>query len=486
MIKSIIREAGYSSRSIILRDLEIEAETGETVLIAGESGSGKTTYILAVTGVLSNLLRGYVNAEIRVDDLDPLNIDDYRYIPYRVGVVLQDPEKQLTLPTPWDEISFTLENLGYSSEEITKRTSEALDRIGLRNKAFLNTEFLSGGEKRRVVLAASTIHEPGNLFLDEPSASIDPWGIREIRRFIRENKEKRTILVVEHKPGFFIDLIDRVVVISRGEVRSIIDVGKSDLRSIQRDLELSGIDPFVPREIKREPRKILSERKILETKDLVIGYGEEILIENIDLEIYESEIIALVGPNGSGKTTLLKTLLGWLRPLSGDIKILGERVGSSGKRVYRGVFYVPQQPDYLFTSSSVYRELRECSRVSEEDLERIIPWYKEIKYENPYRLSHGQRRWLAISISLLCGGEILLMDEPTAGLDNHLYTALRDLLRDLVNKYKRSVLISTHDPRVIADLADRVYYIDSVKKRIYEEDPGKILRFFGDLIEERI
>ena len=486
MIKSRIIEAGYSQNNVILRNIRVDVSSGEVIMIIGDSGSGKTTYLLAVTGVLSNLLNGYVSGEVRIDEINPLDPYEYRFTPYRVGVVLQDPEKQISMPTPWDEISFVLENLGYSYEEINKRTRNALERISLLDKAFHDIEYLSGGEKRRVVFASSVIHDPNNILLDEPSASIDPWGVRDIRRFVEENKKRdKTIIIVEHKPYYFMKYVDKFLILRNGEIKGVFT--REDLYS--KDLfKKSFLEDIKDKISSRDPRDRYKNNgaKILETKDLCIGYGENILVENIDLELREREVIALVGPNGSGKTTLLKTLLGWNKPLSGQIFISGQELSPKGRRIHRDIFYVPQQPDYLFIRSTVEAELRDSMRLSSEsyDFKRIFPWYDIVAHQSPYKLSHGQRRWLAVLIGLFSGKKVLLLDEPTAGLDEKLYNELILLIKEFVSRYNRSVIISTHDLRVVIDLADKVYYLDKSRRILREISHEEIISLYGELIDE--
>ena len=433
-------------------------------------------------------MNGYIDGNLRINDIDPLDPFEYKFVSHYIGVLLQDPEKQISMPTPWDEISFVLENLGYSYEEIRRRTNDALNKIHLLNKAFHDIEYLSGGEKRKVIFAASTIHDPQNILLDEPSASIDPWGIRDIREFIYENKIRgRTIIIVEHKPYYFMRYVDRIVIIDKGEMKKIID---NDKGSITQRFDKESYLENIQEKLSLIDKKLNTGKKgskILELKDLCVGYGEDTLIKDVNLDLYEKEIVALVGANGSGKTTLLKTLLGWIKPLSGQIIISGKEIPMSKKRrVIRDVFYIPQQPDYLFIRSTVKSELREFINDPRDLLviEELFPWYNETLHKSPYKLSHGQRRWLSILIGILSNRKILLLDEPTAGLDEKLYDKLIKMLRDLVERYNRSIIISTHDLRVIIDLADRIYYVDKDRRIMREVSHEEIVSLYGGLLGE--
>lgn len=170
----MIRRAGYRLDKTVINDIKFSLSGGELLLVVGPSGSGKTTLLLAMTGVLNNLLNGFVEGYVDLSGVNPLTPEDFPKVPKVVGVVLQDPEKQLSMPTPIDEVAFTLENLGFKGfEELLLST---LGRVGLLNKATTPTEYLSGGEKKRLCIAASIIHNPKLVIFDEPTANLDPWG----------------------------------------------------------------------------------------------------------------------------------------------------------------------------------------------------------------------------------------------------------------------------------------------------------------------
>jgi energy-coupling factor transporter ATP-binding protein EcfA2 len=356
MLKYNIRSAGYIVDKPILRDINGLLRDSESVIVAGPSGSGKTTLLLTITGVLNNLLNGWVDGNIVINNVNPLDMDEFTKIPGIIGVVLQDPDKQIAMPTPFDEASFILENLGFSEEEIRDRTLRYLERYGLREKAFKHVEYLSGGEKRRLTFVAAIIHEPKVLLLDEPTASMDPWGIWEVREFIRESRNNsRSIFLVEHKLRYFLDLVDRVIILRNGRIHGVFEsksIGSNELRLFE-ELGIDARPPHI-----KPPRRLSDNSKVLETRSLSIGYrGEEPLIEDIDMCVYRGEIVAIIGPNGSGKTTLLKTLLGALKPISGELFLMGGKLRYRRGRLYRGVFYVPQHPDYLFIESSLEAEV---------------------------------------------------------------------------------------------------------------------------------
>lgn len=466
MIEYNISKAGYIENSKVLRDISSRINEGEVVIITGPSGSGKTTLLLALTGVLTNLLNGWIEGKIIFNNINPLNLDEFMKIPRMIGAVLQDPDKQIAFPTPLDEIMFLLENLGYTRNEAEKIALEVLNKYGLGDKIHVHVELLSGGQKRRLTFASAIAHDPLYLFLDEPTASMDPWGIKQIRDFIIESKKKgKTIILVEHKLRYFIDLADKIQLLLDGKLFQ--EYNNSEFGDDMINyFEKIGVDVKSPR-INTSIEK--PGKTILKIKNLSIGYSRNNpLIRDIELELREGEIIVITGPNGSGKTTLLKTLLGVLPPLDGEIYYFGEKLVYHKNKLFKNIFYVPQQPDYLFLEISLEREVLELSKKTRRDPRIIIekiPWYNKLRNMSPYNLSHGQRRWLSIVIGWAYGSKILLLDEPTTGLDYNLFKQLKQLIMDL-RRQGLSFIIASHDPRVIGELADTVYYIDHVSRKL--------------------
>lgn len=460
-IKAELIEAGFSRNIPVLKNIALDLKDNETVLVLGRSGSGKTTLLLALTGVLPNLLNGYVKGRIALKHLNPLTHDGFINVSKIVGVVLQDPDKQIAMPTPYDEVAFTLENLGYDTEEIYEIVQTILKRFNLLEKAYEESENLSGGEKRKLTLAASIVHNPSILLIDEPTASMDPWGIREVRKYISEYSEAdKTIVVVEHKARYFIDLADRVILLKNGHITGMWKRDELDSNIISY-LQNEGIDSRYPSIHYRKKKSF--GKTLLITRSLSVGYHNNSLIRYADIEVKEGEVVALVGPNGSGKTTLLKTISGLIDSIDGEVVVEGTDINNMKKRErYRYVFYVPQTPDYMFISSSVKEELNiTCglNNIPLGELSKEFPWYNELASKPPYRLSHGQRRWLSLAIAKGYKPKILLLDEPTSGLDLTLFNELKDWIEEFCN-FGRSLIIATHDPRVIAEIADRTYLIE--------------------------
>lgn len=474
MVEAHIREAGYRDRTV-LKEIEVELKAGETLLVLGPSGSGKTTLILALTGVLSNLLEGYVDGRVRVAGIDPLTPQGFREVPRILGVVLQDPDKQISMPTPYDEVLFTLENLGYPEEEADRRTREALRWAGLGNKMMQEVESLSGGEKKRLCIAASIVHNPRLLIFDEPTANLDPPGVRMIISYIdRLRREGYTLIVIEHKAGFFLNRADRIIVLHRGrEVEGL--KGAPTHRLLSR-LEELGVDTGARRI--RIRSRLSGEEPVVVVRKASYRYkgAEKPALRDVSLKVPRGSVFTLVGNNGSGKTTLLRLIAGFYKPLSGEVYVEGREPWRLGRKERpRMVFIVPQEPDYLFSKPTVRDEVRMAAGRSKTP-EEAAGELRELLDSSPYKLSHGQRRWLAYTIARLYEPRIMMLDEPTAGLDLNL---LRSLVRWIEeHRRKTTFIVATHDARLVAEAATHAAILEN--GRIVGEGVDKALEYLGE------
>lgn len=452
-----IREAGYRRGKAVLRGVSFTLSGGELLLVLGPSGSGKSTLILAVTGVLSNLLNGYVEGSVDLFGVDPLAPQGFSEVPRLVGVVLQDPEKQLVMPTPVDEVLFTMENLGLPGGR--EAALKALEAVGLGGKADTPIEHLSGGEKKRLCLAASLVHDPKLVILDEPTANLDPWGVSEVvRQVARLKSSGRAVVVTEHKARFFLPYADKVLVIDRSG--RAVHFDSEELRRSPELLESYGVDARTPpagSAAAAAPRgdTVLSVEGVWFRYEPRGGY----VLRGVSLSLGSGEVGVVVGPNGSGKTTLLKVVAGFYRRERGSVKLLGREVAGPS----REAFYVPQEPDYVFVHGRVADELKVRGRAPEEVL-ASAPWLRDVLGESPYKLSHGQRRWLAYTIATLYDPALLLLDEPTAGMDLSLLKQFVEWVRGAARRGK-AVLIATHDVRVLREFASRAFIMEEGRLR---------------------
>jgi len=384
-----------------------------------------------------------------------------------------------------------MESLAIPDSAMRKRVEEVLDLLALTPMRSRTIATLSGGEQQRVAIASALVMNPKILLLDEPTSALDPVAAEEVLAILQRIVHDLgvTVVVAEHRLERVIHYADRIIHITRdGSVR----VGAP--AEVMRESEIAppivelarslGVDEM-PLSV-RDARKILSsaaetlaeispakpssrERTsdtatIVKIKDASLGYEGERVLTDLSLEIRSGEIVALMGRNGAGKSTLMKAICGVIPPLSGVVSIEGKDPSAfTSAELVRMIGFVPQNPSDLLYGRSV---LEECSFADDDQslppgstlatLERLLPGIPESTH--PRDLSEGQRLTLVLAIVLATDPRILILDEPTRGLDYPSKERLIELLKSRT-RMDRSILIATHDVELVAELADRVLFI---------------------------
>lgn len=454
-------------------------EEGESVLLLGASGSGKSTALRMMHGAVPHAIAGVVagSATAVGRDVDETDVSSFAD---RIGVLAQDPETGVCLPVVADEVAFPLENLAVAREEIGPRVSSALARVGASAWVERDTTTLSGGQLQRVALASALVSEPRLLLLDEPASMLDGEGVEVVRRALEDAAERGSATVlVEHRldelsgddgiralPGRWVVLDDDGAVrhdgpaerISREHGRELIGMGCW----MPLDTELDALlgttggraDPGALGALAaladaRVPDAPVAPRGLpLRARGITVAPGGKrarAVIDGLDLELRGGETVALVGENGSGKSTLLRALAG-VAPLR-DGRVDGPRPG-----------LVFQNPEHQFVATTVRAEAAYglgADRAGEVDAMLARFGLAGLADRDPHRLSGGQKRRLSIAAMLLHERPHLLADEPGFGLDRHTAVRVMGALRG-VALAGRGVVFSSHDVRAIAGYADRV------------------------------
>jgi energy-coupling factor transporter ATP-binding protein EcfA2 len=416
-----------------LADVSFELEPGELVCLLGASGSGKSTLLRALAGLVPHFHGGRFVGRVEVDGRDTRRVRPSD-LAGTVASVFQDPEDQVVFTIVENEIAFGLENVGVAPTRIRERALDALRAVGADQLAARRTHDLSSGELQRVCVAAALALGPALLLLDEPTSQLDPDGAEALLDYAVELG--CAVVVSEQRPALPLERADRVVFLDRGRV--VLDAAREDaLRWLAAERPA-----FLP----REPVQLDADAggDLLARLDgAAYAHGQR-LVRVPDLELRRGEIVALMGPNGSGKTTLAKLVAGLLEPTQGVVHRTGRAT------------YLSQDPGRYVIAERVDEEVAlgvggdlERARIA---LELVgLGGYER---RHPRDLSSGERERLALAAVLVTDPDLLVLDEPTRGMDPERKRELAALLRAQAGD--RGTLVVTHDLLFAADFADRV------------------------------
>jgi energy-coupling factor transport system ATP-binding protein len=466
------RHAGRGAPAVSGLDLDIEP--GERVLLLGASGAGKSTLLQAMAGVLGGEEEGDEFGSIQLDGRRPADARG------RAGLVLQDPDSQIVLARIGDDVAFSAENLGIGRDEIWRRVRWALDAVGLDLPLNHSSSNLSGGQKQRLALAGVLAMQPGLLLLDEPTANLDPGGVREIRDVVDRviTDTGATLVVVEHRVAVWRDVVDRVIVLN--PAGGVLADGHPD-SVLEREgarLAAAGVwVPGIPPQVAARPDRASPGLDLLQATGLSVGrtpFASKIpavAASDLDLTLTEGTGTAVTGANGTGKSTLALTLAGLLAPVSGTLNAtdaLARGLPPSpirwrSRALLTRLGTVFQEPEHQFLAPTVRRELAigptalklaksETSSLVDDLLERLR--LAHLADANPFTLSGGEKRRLSVATVLATRPQVLLLDEPTFGQDAVTWGELVSLLGELVDGGS-SVVTVTHDLSLVEAFADR-------------------------------
>ncbi len=480
----------YPKQSIpALSGIDWQVEAGEFVLLAGPSGSGKSTLLRLINGLVPHFSGGRVSGHATVAGLDPIAVGP-AHVSRLVGFVAQDPEAQAVLDTVEAEIAFPLENAAVPPAEMRIRVEEVLDLLGLAQLRNRPIHTLSGGERQRVAIATALVFRPSVLLLDEPTSQLDPQSAEDVlRALVRLNEDLAlTVVLAEHRLERILSYVDRVTYLESGRItidaparqaaeRMPVSPPLVELAQLRHwrpiPLTIKEARQHAARDSARAmPDQPSSEQSggprhgpstaLLTIDQLGFAYNGQPTLKNVTLEVQSGEAVALVGRNGSGKTTLLKCVVGLLPQHSGNIQINGR---SAARRavadICREVGYLPQNPDDLLYAETVHQELEatlDNHGLTIEPVE-IDRWLDNLGLEDvadryPRDLSIGQRQRVALGAVTVTRPPIVLLDEPTRGLDGMAKKALVRVLRQWLDE-GTGILLVTHDVELVAMIADR-------------------------------
>jgi len=474
-----------NSTTTVLEDLNLTIAEGEMVLVIGPTGSGKSSLLRLINGLVPHHTGGILAGDVSVNGLST-QMTKPGGMAHLIGIVGQNPANGFVADTVEEELAFGMEVLNLPNDVMRKRVEEVLDLLSLaplRNRAIAT---LSGGEQQRVAIGAALVTHPKVLVLDEPTSALDPIAAEEVLSILHRlvHDLGLTVVIAEHKLERVIQFADRIVYINGEGVANVGTPEEILMQSpiappivhLARALGLKEIGVTV-----REMRRMTTEYRGLETtskvetqpttskvitfEKLTVSYGDTTALNSINSDIFAGEVVAVMGRNGAGKSSLLKALAGVYQPTSGSISLLGKNPHElHGKQRRETIGFIPQEPSDLLYGQSVAIECEQADRDNELSagttnsvLQQLVPGITTTTH--PRDLSEGQRLGLALSVVLSSNPSILILDEPTRGLD---YQAKNELTRMLINfsaSLGRAVILATHDVELVAELASRVIFI---------------------------
>jgi energy-coupling factor transport system ATP-binding protein len=458
---------GYDDDAPALVDIDVAVDTGDVLLVVGPSGSGKSTLLRAVNGLVPHTTGGHFRGTVtvagrRTQDHRPRDLAD------TVGFVHQDPEAQFVVDEVEHDIAFALENLGMDPAAMRRRVEEVLDALGIAHLRQRSPTTLSGGERQRAAVAGALAAAPKVLVLDEPTSELDPQGADDVLAAVaRLNADLgTTIMLAEHRLERAAPLADFAVRLDDGrltgpqavpELLAVYD-GAPPVTHLGHLLGWSP-PPLTVREALRAARGTtvphtpgpdaqVAGDPLVRGVGLRVRLGGTAALRGVDLDVGEGEVVALLGRNGSGKTTLLRTLAGLLDPDTGTVDTDAR------------IAYLPQDPDALLFAPTVRAELEHTLRLlGRRQPDEIDRWLERLGLtaladRHPRSLSAGQRQRVAIGAVAVGGADVLLLDEPTRGIDPPSAAALEHAVAEHAAG-GGAVVLATHDVELAARCATR-------------------------------
>jgi energy-coupling factor transporter ATP-binding protein EcfA2 len=466
-----------------LSHVDLAIEEGELCLVAGRTGSGKSTLLGAVNGLVPHFTGGRLAGRVTVDGLDTRTSKPREFAAV-VGVVGQDPLAGFVTDTVEEELAYVMEQLAVPPEVMRKRVEETLDLLGIAELRNRPLRTLSGGQQQRVAIGSVLTAHPRVLVLDEPTSALDPTAAEDVLAAITRLVHDLgvTVLLAEHRMERVVHLADRMVHLSgngtvdQGPPAEVLETATVAPPVVELG-RLAGWHPL-PLSV-RDARRVaggLRERlagrtrpaglrpvtePLLTARKVVVRYGELVAVREVDLDLPAGQVVAIMGRNGSGKSSLLWALQGSGARHGGSVDVAGADPGKlPAARARRLVGLVPQSPTDLLYLDTVEAECAQADRESEAPLgscrallDRIAPGIEPDRH--PRDLSEGQRLAVVLAIQLVTAPAVVLLDEPTRGLDYRAKHRLAGVLAELAGS-GHAVAVSTHDVEFVAAVADRV------------------------------
>lgn len=501
----------------VVKDIDFLADKGEMIAILGRNGSGKSTFARHLNGLLVPH-----EGTVIIGGRDLTKVSGLTAIRRQVGMVFQNPDNQIVGNTLAEDIGFGLENLGIESHDIWDKIDEMLELTGLAAYKYSNTSRISGGQKQRLAIASAMAMSPECIVLDEATSMLDPQGAKDMLNLVLKlNREKKiTVIMVTHKISEAL-MTDRVYILDNSRI--VAHGVPGDVLSDVERLKTYGLE--IPVRMKNEagiPIDICSEykkkqlqicQKVGPAADHVIDHGNTLkdlkkcivelqkvsysyvngnetfkALSNIDLKIYEGQVLAVIGQTGSGKSTLLQMINKLIVPQSGKVYLYETDVQSvrNIKEIRRRIGYVFQFPESQLFESTVLKDVmygpinfgmsKSEAEQSARNALKLVGVPEKYEDYSPFELSGGLKKRVAIAGILAYEPDILILDEPACGLDGESKEQLWNLIRKLNREKNVTIILVSHDMEDVYEMSERVLLMDHGKVVYDGENEG----FFDD------
>ena len=475
-----------NSTTTVLEDLNLEIAEGEMVLVIGPTGSGKSSLLRLINGLVPHHTGGILAGDVSVDGHSTQLVKPGG-MAHLIGIVGQNPANGFVADTVEEELAFGMETLNLPSDVMRKRVEEVLDLLSLAPLRERAIATLSGGEQQRVAIGSALVAHPKVLVLDEPTSALDPIAAEEVLSILHRlvHDLSLTVVIAEHKLERVIQFADRIVHINGAGLAQIGTPEEILMHSpiappivqLARALGLQEIGVSV-RDMRRMTTEIrdreyvhvdatiqIQVNPIIHVRDLSVTYDGKPALKSIQATIFSNEIVAIMGRNGAGKSSLLKSLAGVSKLSNGSVEVSGLNPQNlKGKQRRTTIGFIPQEPSDLLYAQSVQIECEQADKDNDipsgttaQILHQLVPGVSAAAH--PRDLSEGQRLGLALSIVLSSNPAVLILDEPTRGLDYQAKKELTTILIEFARATSKCVVLATHDVELVAELATRVMFL---------------------------
>lgn len=430
----------------VLENINLTVEYGETVLLSGVSGEGKSTLLSIINGVIPFVNSGEFSGSVEIDgkDVTKLKISERSKL---IGTVLQNADEQIIYDLVNEEIAFGCENLNIASEEIDRRIERFTTLMQIEKTA--KTKTLSGGQKQRLITASTLAMEQKIIILDEPLANLDTHTAHILLKALRNLANSGyAVLIVEHRLDVVKNYIDKVMRIENKQLFTSTDI--NDLNSGIKTIPHA--DGSLPGEV------------LIKGEKLLFAAGDRNIIDGLDIEIRAGERIVLLGENGCGKTTLMRMLARLNKPNDGALSQTITKSKKANSKWFSKVGYVYQNPTYQLFMPTLLSEISFKAKSEEVAREMINAFgLSGLEQRHPQSLSEGQKR--RASIAAVCASEptVLFLDEPTVGQDYKNLCKTVETVNKINKNLGTAIVTVTHDKRCAGALADRVLIMENGK-----------------------